>query len=116
MIRRTGAGTQNERSERRRATTLVRVGDLLGSVLDEAGIRTELERVSALGQWEESVGEEIARVTRARSVSEGALIVEVRSSAWLMELNMMNREILERLNRDLESKMDKLVFVLSPGG
>jgi len=33
-----------------------------------------------------------------------------------MELNMMKGEILGRLNRDLETKIDKLVFVLSPEG
>ncbi|MDT8368183.1 MAG: DUF721 domain-containing protein [Longimicrobiales bacterium] len=116
MIRRTDGRPRAERTARRRTATPVRVSDLLGSVLDEAGIRADLERVSALAQWEKSVGEEIARVTNARSVRDGTLIVEVRSSAWLMELQMMNREILGRVNRDLESELDALVFVLSPGG
>jgi len=93
-----------------------RVGDLLGSLLDEAGIRTDLDRQSALSQWEASVGETIAGVTHARSVAEGTLVVEVRSSAWLMELNMMKGEILARLNADLEIEIDRLVFVLSPTG
>lgn len=93
-----------------------KVGDLLGSLLDEAGIRADLDRQSALSQWEASVGEKIARVTHARSVAEGTLVVEVRSSAWLMELNMMKSEILSRLNADLDTKIDRLVFVLSPTG
>ena len=93
-----------------------KLGDLLGAVLDEAGVRADLDRQSALTQWEDSVGEEIARVTNARSVADATLVVEVRSSAWLMELNMMKGEILGRLNRDLETKIDKLVFVLSPEG
>ena len=93
-----------------------KVGDLLGALLDEAGIRADLDRQSALTQWELSVGDRIARVTRARSVAEGTLVVEVRSSAWLMELNMMKREILGRLNQDLETEIDRLVFVLSPEG
>lgn len=93
-----------------------RVGDLLGSLLDEAGIRADLDRQSALSQWEESVGEKIAGVTHARSVAEGTLVVEVRSSAWLMELNMMKGEILARLNGDLDTEIERLVFVLSPTG
>jgi predicted nucleic acid-binding Zn ribbon protein len=93
-----------------------KVGDLLGAVLDEAGIRADLARQSALAQWEGSVGEKIAAVSRARSVADGTLVVEVRSSAWLMELNMMKGEILKRLNRDLETEVDRLVFVLSPEG
>jgi predicted nucleic acid-binding Zn ribbon protein len=93
-----------------------KVSELLGAVLDEAGVRADLERVSALQLWAEAVGEKIASVTHARSVSDGTLIVEVRSSAWLMELNMMKREILGRVNRGLDAKLEKLVFVLSPTG
>ena len=93
-----------------------KLGDLLGTVLDEAGIRADLDRQSALSQWEASVGPEIAAVSRARSVADGTLVVEVRSSAWLMELNMMKGEILKRLNRDLETEVERLVFVLSPEG
>jgi len=93
-----------------------KVGKLLGSLLDEAGIRADLDRQSALSRWEPSVGEKIADVTNARSVAEGTLVVEVRSSAWLMELNMMKGEILARLNADLDTEIERLVFVLSPTG
>lgn len=72
--------------------------------------------MSALEEWAERVGPKIAGVTRARSISDGALIVEVRSSAWLMELNMMKGDILACVNRDREVPLEKLVFVLSPEG
>jgi predicted nucleic acid-binding Zn ribbon protein len=89
------------------------VGDVLDAFLDRAGMRTQLERTSVLEEWPERVGEAIARVTHARSVSEGTLIVEVRSSAWLMELNIMKVEILRRLNEGREEAwIEKLVFVL----
>jgi len=93
-----------------------RIDGLLSEFLEKAGVADELERVSALDDWAECVGERIASVTRARSVKGGALVVEVRSSAWLMELNMMKGRILERLNRDRNVPLDKLVFVLSPDG
>ena len=55
-----------------------------------------------------------SRVTRARSVDESTLIVEVRSSAWLMELNMLKRDIVGRVNEHLaDASIDKLVFVLA---
>ena len=42
------------------------------------------------------------------------LIVEVRSSAWLMELNMMKSALLERVNEHVSSTpLDKIVFVLA---
>jgi predicted nucleic acid-binding Zn ribbon protein len=92
-----------------------RVQDLLADFLESAGVGDELARASAVDEWAGAVGPAIAGVTRARSVSGATLVVEVRSSAWLMELNMMKSEILTRLNQGREVPLEKLVFVLSPG-
>ena len=91
----------------------VRVGAILDDFLDRAGVRVQLERTTALEEWPSRVGEAIARVTHPRTVSDGTLIVEVRSSAWLMELNMMRTEILRRVNEGREqAPLDRIVFVL----
>ena len=91
-----------------------RIDGLLADFLEKEGVREAVDRQTALAEWEGQVGSAIAKVTRARSVAEGTLVVEVRSSAWLMELNMMKGEILRRLNEGLEIPIEKLVFVLSP--
>ena len=91
-----------------------RVQDLLGDFLERSGVAEDLARQSALEEWAEAVGPRIAGVTRARSVADATLVVEVRSSPWLMELNMMKGEILERLNRERMVPVEKLVFVMSP--
>jgi predicted nucleic acid-binding Zn ribbon protein len=48
-------------------------------------------------------------------VSEATLFVEVRSSAWLMELDMMKDRILAKVNqgRDADVRIERLVFVLA---
>lgn len=92
-----------------------KVGDVLERVLAKAGITAQIEHQAVLEEWENLVGEGIARLTRARSVSAGVLVVEVRSSAWLMELDMMKRDIMARLNAGRSSRIDKLVFVLADG-
>ncbi len=91
-----------------------RVQDFLGDFLERVGVAEDLARQSALEDWAEAVGPRIAKVTRARSVSEATLVVEVRSSPWLMELNMMKKDILGRINRDRKVQVEKLVFVMSP--
>lgn len=94
-----------------------KVGDFLEQFLEKQGVQEQLERVSVLDEWAERVGPKIAEVTRARSVAERTLFVEVRSSAWLMELNMMKGRILERVNEARpDSPLEKLVFVLSQDG
>jgi predicted nucleic acid-binding Zn ribbon protein len=53
-------------------------------------------------------------VTTPLRVSSGVLFVAVRSSAWLMELKLMETEILRRLNQGRErGKIDKIRFVLA---
>jgi predicted nucleic acid-binding Zn ribbon protein len=90
----------------------VRVGALVGDYLERAGVREQVERTGVLDVWPERVGSAIAEVTRARGVAEGTLFVEVRSSAWLMELNMMRADILRRLNEGRESApLERIVFV-----
>jgi hypothetical protein len=42
------------------------------------------------------------------------MIVEVRSSSWLMELNLMKEDILRRVNEGRrEALIEKIVFVLA---
>ena len=99
--------------EKGRGEGPVRVGEILDAFLDRAGVRVQLERTTALEEWPSRVGDAIARVTNPRSVSDGTMIVEVRSSAWLMELNMMRNDILRRVNEGREqAPIDRIVFVL----
>ena len=93
-----------------------KVDELLASFLQREGVEDDLARQEAVGEWAERVGPAIAKVTRARSVADATLVVEVRSSAWLMELNMMKDEILQRVNAGRGVRIEKLVFVLSPDG
>ena len=92
----------------------VRVGEVVDALLDRKGLGEQVRRTGALELWAEAVGEKIAEVTRPRSVSGTSLVVEVRSSAWMMELDLMKVEILEKLNREMAgSPVEKIVFVLA---
>ena len=91
-----------------------RVRDVLEGFLEDKGLRDGVLRAEAAGEWETRVGEAIAGVTRARGVRDATLIVEVRSSAWLMELDLMKGEILDRINRGREeAPIERILFVLA---
>ena len=91
-----------------------KVGKVLGAFLEKVGLRDTVLRAEVAERWEERVGEAIARVTRAQGVRGATMIVEVRSSAWLMELNLMKEEILDRLNEGRsEALIENVVFVLA---
>ncbi len=90
-----------------------RIGIVVERFLEEAGMTEQVRRQDVLEAWPDLVGEAIAAVTHARSLSVGTLFVEVRSSPWLMELEMMKADILRRLNAGREdSLIERIVFVL----
>ena len=95
----------------------MRVGDLLGSILEKRGLGTQIRRIGALEIWSGAVGGEISEVTEARTVAASTLFVEVRSSAWLMELSLMKEALLERVNAELggEGTIDRIVLTLMEG-
>jgi predicted nucleic acid-binding Zn ribbon protein len=92
----------------------VRVGAVLSQVLEKHGVQKQVKRLSLLELWPEVVGAKLAAVTRVKGVDEDALVVEVRSSAWIMELSLMKERFLERVNERLEeAPIDRIVFVLA---
>lgn len=95
----------------------VRVDTVLSDLLEEHGVADQVQRMNLLELWPKLVGEKVAEVTRARSVDDRTLIVEVRTSAWLMELNMMKGDLLARVNERMpKTPMARIVFVLAETG
>jgi predicted nucleic acid-binding Zn ribbon protein len=94
-----------------------RVGDLLDTLLEKRGLGLQLQRVGALEVWSKAVGEKIAEVTEAKTVVASTMFIEVRSSAWLMELSFMKAALLERVNAELggEGMIDRIVLTLMEG-
>lgn len=110
-----GSGTTNGGDGRDdRGAGPDRIGGILEGFLRKMGIEEEVARQDALVRWEDVVGERIAKVTRARAVDGGVLFVEVASSAWLNELNLLRHDILRRLNAGSgKGRVERIVFRLS---
>jgi predicted nucleic acid-binding Zn ribbon protein len=91
-----------------------RLSDELQKYLRESGLDERVEEAAVLPEWKERVGDAIAAVTTPLRVSRGTLLVEVRTSAWLMELRMMERAILRNLNRDRSrGRIEKIRFLMA---
>jgi predicted nucleic acid-binding Zn ribbon protein len=94
-----------------------RIGTLVESLLRARGLAEGVARAAAMPNWAEIVGPQIARVATPVRFDRTTLLVEVTSSAWLMELRMMERRILGLLNRGRERALfEKIVFRLAAGG
>jgi predicted nucleic acid-binding Zn ribbon protein len=91
-----------------------RLGDALQSYLRESGLDERVEEATILPEWDERVGAAIAAVTQPVRVSRGTLLIAVRTSGWLMELRLMEREILRRINEGRErGRISRIRFVIT---
>lgn len=92
----------------------VRLGDALQNYLRDSGLDERVEEATIVPEWTERVGDAIAAVTTPLRTSRGTLLVAVRTSAWLMELRLMEREILRRLNEGRDrGRIERIRFLMA---
>ena len=64
------------------------------SFLQECGLARRVEQAAAVEAWAGVVGDQIAAVTRAVSVTpDGVLFVDVANHGWMTELSLMEPEL-----------------------
>ena len=94
----------------------IRLDEALAGYLRRSGLGERLDEVSVVDEWADKVGDRIAAVATPLDVANGVLRVGVRSSAWLMELRMMEAEIRRRLNEDRsKGRVSRIRFVMEGG-
>jgi len=92
------------------------LGQVLTGYLERSGLAQKVEEASVVPAWPELVGPAIAAVTTPLRVTDGVLVVAVRSSAWLMELKLMESEILRRINAGRQrGRLSRIRFVMGDG-
>lgn len=84
--------------------------------LNSRGLAKRVNQTNALEAWPGVVGPAVAAAARPLSVTaDGTLIVGVRSSAWMNELSMMERELLEALNRaNPSAPLSRIRWTIAP--
>ncbi len=74
------------------------LGDAIKTYVRGAGIKRRLDQASVIPEWAELVGAKIAEVATPIVVrDDGVLVVAVRSSAWMQELQLHSPDILRKL-------------------
>lgn len=75
-----------------------KLSDVLQSLLRDSALGERMAEAAVVPEWPDIVGPQIAGVTRPLRVADHVLLVGVQSSPWLLELRMMERQILRKLN------------------
>jgi len=60
--------------------------------------------------WPEIVGDDLAEVTRAESISNGLLRVMVKDSVWAYHLSIMKPQLMKKLNNYAGGKVVNDIF------
>jgi hypothetical protein len=89
----------------------------IGAALAFRGITDDVRKNRLLTEWADLVGAKISARTRPYGVVDKTLVIEVASSAWLQELNLLRTQILTGLlERIGEPRLfDELKFKLATG-
>lgn len=78
-----------------------KLGDIVASVLERAGLTDRVAQASVIPEWASLVGPQISEVTEPLLLQQdGTLCVAVRTHAWMQELTLLEPELLTSLNRD----------------
>ncbi len=111
-----GQGPKKHANQRPRRSLEVRTSrDAVKAALQFHGISDAVRAQRVHAEWSDLVGPRIASRTRPFGINERTLIIDVASSAWLHELNLLRVQILAGLIERLGPPrlFDELKFKLA---
>ena len=91
------------------------IGDTLPAILNKLGVDADFTGGAVFSRWKSIVGNQIAHNARPKHITNGTLIVAVKNSAWLMELNTFHKKtILNKIKKTINTEtITDIYFMLS---
>jgi predicted nucleic acid-binding Zn ribbon protein len=74
------------------------IGAAIQELAKHLGLEKTLGEYEVVTSWQDIVGEQIARVTKAQRIENGVLFVSVETAPWRAELSMKRMEIMQKIN------------------
>ena len=87
-----------------------RLSALLDQALARFGLDRRLDDYRVWQAWDEVVGRTISRNAQPVRLDGSRLVVTVRSSTWLQELSLLQRELIVRLNEWMQREVVRELF------
>ena len=94
----TGHAHHTQRKRGGKKSSPVPLARALEDFVVALGIDGSLRKYRIITEWDDVVGEQIARVARPQRIENGVLYVSVSSAPWRAELTMKRTEIIQKLN------------------
>lgn len=88
-----------------------KISAVVGDMCQSLGLSEAYQQYKTLQIWKSVVGETIASATSIERFTSGQLFIKVRNPAWRMELNFRKKDILAKLNSELENlQVEEIIF------
>lgn len=89
----------------------VRLGDVLEEIIDDLGVRPQIDEARVIDAWHDITEPQIDEVTTSTWMKGATLYVKVSSAAWRQELHMNRRTWKRRINDELDQDIvEEIVF------
>lgn len=94
---------------------LTRVDTLLKSTLKKLNLEESFEVYPIWKKWKQIVGPAIASKTEPSHIRGKTLIVSVKNSVWMNELELQKKNLLNKINSlNTESPVEEIRFRIGP--
>ena len=87
------------------------VADLLSALLRGTPAETRLKEGRIWLVWEDAVGSRIASHAKPAAFRNGTLTLTVDSAPWMQQLSYLKRELIAKVNKELEEELVKDLFM-----
>jgi len=84
--------------------------EVLKPLLKEWRIDAATREHEVFSLWERAVGENVSKSCRPAAVHQGTLVVAVRDSAWMQELQFMKDEMIKKVNKAMGGSVIKQII------
>jgi len=89
-----------------------KIGNILNELVDSRDWRKGIAEGNLFSDWREIVGTDIADHSTPITLFEGKLTVQTSSTAWSIQLRLMNRELLNKIRQSAPGALvDELVII-----
>lgn len=93
------------KSDRPKMLSPMAIADLLGSAFSDKAVGQRLQEGKIWLVWDAVVGPQIAAKAHPVAFRSSTLVVEVTNAPWLQQLNFLKKDIIEKLNSRLGSRL-----------
>ena len=88
------------------------ISSILGSILNNYGLKKPIERERIIDNWDDIVGNALSKQCKPVKIENDVLFLEVKNNVWKNELLLRHIELLDLIKSKFDSRVVKKIRFL----